>query len=385
MSNDSIDRKSMNFSTIIEVLQWRAKQQPSKIGYVFLDDGEIESASLTYQELDSQAKLIARRLREFTAPGDRALLIYPPGLDFIAAFFGCLYAGVVAVPVDMPRRNQRTQRLHKIVSDAQANLILSVSEVLPMIEKGFSEDSKIHFLQTDEIEGAVVEMVESYKFSTHSLAFLQYTSGSTGNPKGVMVSHGNLMHNEEMIKQAFNHSENTIVVGWLPMFHDMGLIGNVLQPLYSGVPSYLMSPVAFLQKPIRWLQAIDKYKGTTSGGPNFAYDLCINKITPAQRATLDLSSWNLAFNGAEPIQNETLIKFVETFSECGFDSGALYPCYGMAETTLFTTGNLQNVSSLARKLDGAALAQNKIIMAEYPPLIRIRSSAALLIKLGKFG
>jgi acyl-CoA synthetase (AMP-forming)/AMP-acid ligase II len=248
MSNDSIDCKSMNFSTIIEVLQWRAKQQPSKIGYVFLDDGETESASLTYQELDRQAKLIAGQLRNQTVPGDRALLIYPPGLDFIAAFFGCLYAGIVAVPVDMPRRNQRTQRLQKIVSDAQARVILTVREVSPKLEASFPDKNLMRFLSTDDLERNSIEVFETLEISGETLAFLQYTSGSTGTPKGVMVSHGNLLHNEEMIKQAFNHSENTVFVGWLPLFHDMGLIGNMLQPMYLGIPSYLMSPVAFLQQ-----------------------------------------------------------------------------------------------------------------------------------------
>lgn len=355
------------FSTIIEVLQWRAKHQPRKIGYVFLNDGEIESASLTYKELDYRAKLVATLLRRSAQPGDRALLIYPPGLDFIIAFFGCLYAGVVAVPVDMPRRNQRTQRLQKIVSDARANVILTVAEVLPTLETSFPSDSGTQLLGTDGIEADGAELFEPSEISADTLAFLQYTSGSTGNPKGVMVSHGNLMHNEKTIEKAFNHSENTIFVGWLPLFHDMGLIGNVLQPMYLGIPSYLMSPVAFLQKPIRWLRAIDKYQATTSGGPNFAYDLCINKISPEQRAELDLSSWSLAFNGAEPVRAETLTKFANTFSECGFNPAAVYPCYGMAETTLFTTGNWQEIPSIDRQVDSVALLENKIIIPSSLP------------------
>ncbi|PSB55588.1 hybrid non-ribosomal peptide synthetase/type I polyketide synthase, partial [Chamaesiphon polymorphus] len=354
-------------STIVEVLQWRAKHQPNKIGYVFLNDGEIESASLTYKELDYRAKLVSTLLRRSAQAGDRALLIYPPGLDFIIAFLGCLYAGVVAVPVDMPRRNQRTQRLQKIVSDARANLILTVTEVLPTLENSFPSDSGTQLLGTDGIEADGAALFEPSKISADTLAFLQYTSGSTGNPKGVMVSHGNLMHNEKTIKKAFNHSENTIFVGWLPLFHDMGLIGNVLQPMYLGIPSYLMSPVAFLQKPIRWLRAIDKYKATTSGGPNFAYDLCVNKITPEQRAELDLSSWNLAFNGAEPVRAETLTKFANIFSECGFNPAAVYPCYGMAETTLFTTGNWQEIPSIARQVDSVALSDRKIIIPSNLP------------------
>jgi glutamate-1-semialdehyde-2,1-aminomutase len=356
-----------NFSTIIEVLQWRAKNQPNKIGYVFLNDGEIESASLTYKELDYRAKLVATLLRRYAQPGDRALLIYPPGLDFIIAFLGCLYAGVVAVPVDMPRRNQRTQRLQKIVSDAQSRVILTVAEVLPTLENSFPSDSGTQLLGTDGIEADGAELFEPSEISADTLAFLQYTSGSTGNPKGVMVSHGNLMHNEEMMKVAFRHNEQTVIVGWLPLFHDMGLIFNALQPLYLGVNSVMMPPTAFLQKPYRWLKAIANYRGTTSGGPNFAYDLCVRKITPEQKAELDLSSWSLAFNGAEPVRAETLALFAENFQEYGFNPAALYPCYGMAETTLFTTGAARGTAPVIRSIDSAALKENRIIFPRNLP------------------
>jgi amino acid adenylation domain-containing protein/non-ribosomal peptide synthase protein (TIGR01720 family) len=367
MSINSAKDILMNFSTIIDVLQWRAKNQPNKIGYVFLNDGEIESASLTYRELDYRAKLVATLLIRYARPGDRALLIYPPGLDFIIAFFGCLYAGVVAVPVDMPRRNQRTQRLQKIVSDAQSSTILTVAEVLPTLENSFPRDSGTQLLATDGIAIEGVELFEASEISADTLAFLQYTSGSTGNPKGVMVSHGNLMHNEEMMKVGFRHNEQTVLVGWLPLFHDMGLILDALQPLYLGGTSIMMPPIAFLQKPYRWLKAISDYRGTTSGGPNFAYDLCLRKITPEQINELDLSSWSLAFNGAEPIRNETLEQFTEIFGKCGFNPAGLYPCYGMAETTLFTSGDLKATRSVVRQVDTAALLENKIIIPSSLP------------------
>jgi acyl-CoA synthetase (AMP-forming)/AMP-acid ligase II len=169
-------------------------------------------------------------------------------------------------------------------------------------------------------------------------AFLQYTSGSTSQPKGVIVSHGNLMHNEQLIQQAFDQSESSVIVGWLPLYHDMGLIGNVLQTLYVGARCVLLSPAAFLQSPFMWLQAISLAKATTSGGPNFAYDLCVRKVSEEQRAQLDLSSWKVAFNGAEPIRPATLKRFAKVFASCGFKPEAFHPCYGLAEATLFVSG-----------------------------------------------
>jgi acyl-CoA synthetase (AMP-forming)/AMP-acid ligase II len=196
------------------------------------------------------------------------------------------------------------------------------------------------------------------------LAFLQYTSGSTATPKGVMVSHGNLLHNEAIIQQAFAQTSESVIVSWLPLYHDMGLIGNVLQPLYVGAHSVLMSPVAFLQSPFRWLKAISHYRATTSGGPNFAYDLCVRKITEEQKAGLDLSSWQLAFNGAEPIRAETLDRFAKAFASCGFRREAFFPCYGLAEATLFVAGKTQsNAPAVIKHFETAALSNNRVIEA----------------------
>jgi acyl-CoA synthetase (AMP-forming)/AMP-acid ligase II len=348
------------FSNFADLLKWRATVQPNEKAYVFLDDGEIEGAVLTYQELDSGAKSVAAQLQRYTEFGERALLLYPPGLDFLTAFFGCLYAGVVAVPVDMPRRNQRTQRLQKIVDDARTNLILTVQEVLPLLEKDFP-GKNIQFIETDCLAADRSASLQPPEISRDALALLQYTSGSTGNPKGVMVSHGNLLHNEEMLRLSFRHPENTALVTWLPLFHDMGLIGNMLHSMYLGVPNYVMSPVAFLQKPLRWLKAIEKYRATSSGGPNFAYDLCVSQITPEQRQDLDLSSWSSAFNGAEPIRAQTLQQFAQTFGECGFNPAAFYPCYGMAEATVFVTGGDRSAAPVIQEIANAALLENKIV------------------------
>lgn len=351
-------------ASLSEILSYRAQHQPDKQAYIFLQNGETESASLTYGELDRQARLIANRLQSWR--GERALLLYPSGLEFIITFFGCLYAGVVAVPVYPPRRNQKLSRLLSIFNDTHAKVALTTTSVLIDIEKRREEEAELAQLKlvvTDTIEANPQEFVPK-SVTPESLAFLQYTSGSTGTPKGVMVTHGNLIHNQQMIHQAFGHSEQTIFVGWLPLFHDMGLIGNVLQPMYLGIPCILMPPVAFLMKPICWLKAISKYRATTSGGPNFAYDFCVKKVQPEELANLDLSSWDLAFNGAEPLRAETLERFSKKFAQCGFNYSAFYPCYGMAETTLLATGGNKNQKPVIQGVLAERLEQNLVVKSE---------------------
>jgi acyl-CoA synthetase (AMP-forming)/AMP-acid ligase II/alkylation response protein AidB-like acyl-CoA dehydrogenase/acyl carrier protein len=354
------------FSTLIELLQERAQHQSDRTAYIFLQDGEIESARLTYRQLEQQAKAIAAQLQALNLKGERALLLYPFGLDFIAAFFGCLYASVIAVPAYPPKNNQKLGRLQSIAIDAEAKAILAPESVLSQIQGRLGHEKQledIFYLPTDKINLELTETWHDPEITADSLAFLQYTSGSTGTPKGVMISHQNLLHNEKIIKQGFGHDEQSLVVGWLPLFHDMGLIGNILQPMYLGIPCVLMSPVAFLQQPIRWLKAIANYRATTSGGPNFAYDLCLRKITEEQKTTLDLSHWQVAFNGAQPVQAETLDKFAEAFACCGFRREAFYPCYGMAETTLIVSGGVKTEEPMQHTVDAKALEQNKIVSA----------------------
>ncbi len=351
-------------TTLVELLRQRAQKQPDKRAYTFLKDGETEEASLTYAQLDQRAQTIAAGLQNLTVLGDRALLLYPPGLDYIAAFFGCLYAGVVAVPTYPPRRNRPDPRIQAIVTDAQATVVLTTSDILSDMTPRLAQAPELknrQWFATDNLTNDFTNLWQNPEIHSDTLAFLQYTSGSTGMPKGVMVSHGNVLYNEEMLRLGFGHTENTIGVGWLPLFHDMGLMGNVLQPLYLGIPCILMSPVAFLQKPYRWLQAISRYHATSSGGPNFAYDLCIQKITPEQRAQLDLSHWEVAFSGAEPIRAETLDRFAETFKACGFRREAFYPCYGMAETTLIVSGGLKTNPPVVYQVEKAALQQNRVV------------------------
>ncbi|MBW4635047.1 MAG: amino acid adenylation domain-containing protein [Iphinoe sp. HA4291-MV1] len=366
MDNNLFSVSTLGEATLVDLLRKRALQQQSQVAYTFLVDGETQEVSLSYKELDQKARSLAALLQSMKATGERALLLYPPGLEFIAAFFGCLYAGVTAVPAYPPRRNQRMTRLQAIVKDAQASFALTTTSVLTNIEHSLKQEPELaalHYIATENLTNNFALSWQPLKINSDTLAFLQYTSGSTGTPKGVMVSHGNLLHNEKIIKTAFQHTEESIVVGWLPLFHDMGLIGNVLQPLYGGFPVILMSPENFLKKPLRWLTAISLYKGTTSGGPNFAYELCVNKITDDQRATLDLSSWQVAFNGAEPIRAETMERFVAAFALCGFRREAFYPCYGMAETTLIVSGGHASAPPILQTVQKEALEQNRVVTA----------------------
>ncbi|MBD3884957.1 fatty acyl-AMP ligase [Phormidium tenue FACHB-886] len=351
-------------ATLIELLGDRATKQSAKVAFTFLQDGETETGYLTYQALEQQAKAIAANLQSMVEPGSRALLLYPPGLEFIAAFFGCLYAGVVAVPAYPPRRNQNIARVQAIATSAQAAIALTTSNLLGDLENRLQEEaglSSLQWLATDQVAIDAAAAWQAPAISSSTLAFLQFTSGSTGTPKGVMVSHGNLLHNSELIHQCFEDTPDSSGLSWLPPYHDMGLIGGILQPLYVGASMILMPPVAFIQKPLRWLQAISHYKVTTSGGPNFAYDLCSRKITPEQLASFDLSSWQLAFTGAEPVRAETLEQFASIFAACGFQQTAFQPCYGMAETTLLVSGGLKSAPPVIRTVDGAALERNQVV------------------------
>lgn len=357
-----------DFCNLVDLLKYRGKNQAEQTAYVFLDDGEVEGSRLTYGQLWQEVQLIAAQLQASGLAGERALLLYPPGLDYITAFFGCVVASVIAVPAYPPRPNQNLQRLQAIVNDARPRAVLSTVALSETIKGGLAQEEdlkKLLYITTDQMEPQHSEAWQEIEVDEDSIAFLQYTSGSTGQPKGVMVSHRNLLHNQQVIQQGFGHTaEHSSVVGWLPLFHDMGLIGNVLQPLYVGIPCILMSPVSFLQQPVRWLQAISRYRASTSGGPNSAYDLCVRKITEEQKKTLDLSCWQRAFNGAEPVRAETLKRFATAFADCGFRSEAFYPCYGMAETTLMISGSRSVRPPLLKDVDLAALEQHQLLPAE---------------------
>ena len=363
---DRLEHSSLA-TTLVELLRYRAIHQSDRTAYTFLVDGESQTLSLTYQELDRCARAIAAILQSADLVGERAVLLYPPGLEYIAAFFGCLYAGVVAVPAYPPRPNRSVARIQSILADAKALVALTTSTVLSTLKKQFPlapELKNLKWLVTDRLDLSAAENWSEPDISKETLAFLQYTSGSTAAPKGVAITHQNLIHNSKGIYQAFEHSASSSVVSWLPMYHDMGLIGGVLQPLYGGFPATLMSPLMFLQRPLRWLQAISRYRATSSGGPNFAYDLCARKISPEQLTDLDLSCWDVAFNGAEPISQKVLEQFATTFAPCGFRQEAFYPCYGLAEATLFVSGGVKNEIPMVETIDANALAKHRVVQVD---------------------
>lgn len=354
-------------TTLIDQIQLQASTQPGKRAFTFLADGETEIDSLTYRQLNEKAKAIAFILQEQNASGARALLLYQPGLDFITAFLGCLYAGVVAVPVYPPRANRSIERLLTIVADAEASFALTTESIQEQVASKFASHNataQIKFIATDTFQSDLAAGWQYPAIATDSLAFLQYTSGSTGKPKGVMVTHGNLMANSATIQRCFGNQPEHTLVSWLPPYHDMGLIGSIIQPAYVGSSMYLMAPVTFLQRPYRWLQAISNFRGQTNGGPNFAYDLCVDRITSEQKATLDLSCWELAFSGAEPVRAETIDRFSNYFQECGFQRRAFYPCYGMAESTLMITGSRRDAEPVVAKVDGQKLAENHAVAGD---------------------
>ncbi len=365
--------------TIVDLLRQRAAYRPHDRAFTFLVDGENEELNITYAELDRKARAVGAWLASEGMAGKRVLLLYPSGLDFIAAFMGCLYGGAIAVPAYPPRKNRSVERIEAIASDADASVALTTRDVLDRFDALRATAPSLEHLiwkVDSELDVAWADRWERPDIDGDTLAFLQYTSGSTGTPKGVMLSHENLLHNSLRIMQAFEITRSQSGVFWLPSFHDMGLIGGILVPLYGGKFNVLMSPVAFLQKPLRWLQAISKYRATISGGPNFAYELCVRKTTPEQRATLDLSSWSLAFNGAEPVRAETIDAFCEAFAPCGFRREAFFPCYGLAESTLMVTGGMKFEPPVIRSFDAASIESGSAVVrpANAPAVRRLVGS-----------
>ena len=303
-------------------------------------DGEAE-ATLSYRLLDERAKAIAAELQALAPPEERAILLFPPGLDFIAAFFGCLYAGIVAVPAAIPSRNRLTASLEAIFETSKPSLVLSTADHCKHAKRTYAPRSGLAELPWIAVDQVSLERQHAWhelQVEGEQVAFLQYTSGSTSLPKGVMLSHDRLLHNASLIQEAFHTTTESHAVFWLPLYHDMGLIGGVIQPVYCGGSSTLMAPATFLQRPALWLETISRTRATVSGGPDFAYDLCARKIPAEERAELDLSHWELAFLGAERIRPQTIEQFVNAFAGCGFRREALFPCYGLAEATLMVSG-----------------------------------------------
>jgi acyl-CoA synthetase (AMP-forming)/AMP-acid ligase II len=360
----------IQYDTLIELLRNRAIQQPNTHAYTYLIDGKKASDPLTYGELDRQARAIAATLQQYRAAGERALLLYPQGLEVIAAFCGSLYAGVIAIPVPPPEsgRLKRTlPRLRAIVKDANATIALttaSIYELIANVKDEFPEFDRMRWLDTASIDLELAEQWQEPQIDRDRLAYLQYTSGSTSTPKGVMLSHFNLMHHCRYLQQACGYDTDSVTVTWMPYFHDYGLVEGMMVPLYNGHPCYIMSPFSFIKRPLQWLQNLTEYRGTHSQAPNFAYDLCIRRVKPKQIAELDLSNWQAAGNAAEPINPKVMADFVETFSACGFRWEAFAPSYGLAENTLLATTKPKGTKPIFLTVDTAAVEQNKIVVAK---------------------
>ena len=348
-------------TNLVDRLRFWSRVQPHATAFC-LDDGERELERLSYQQLDQRAQAIAVQLQQRQLAGQTVLLAFPPGLEFVTALYGCFYANVVAVPVYPPRSGRIDQRLEAIAHDCAAGCVLTVSSL--------ASDWETRCQLSDRLRGVRPLATEGWResralagpqgpWADDQTAIIQYTSGSTGDPRGVMLSHRNLMHNSRLIAKTFDVGDAGVGLSWCPTYHDMGLVGGILKPAYIGRPSILMPPLAFLQKPVRWLEAIDRHGVTVSGGPNFAYDLCVERIQPEQCTGLDLSRWEIAYNGAEPIRAETLESFARKFAPYGFQSENFLSCYGLAESTLLVTGGNKSKSPQVGYFDRRELSAKR--------------------------
>ena len=347
---------------LVELLRVRQQLQPSSVACLYLDEREEVKARVTFETLDAQAQAIAARLQGLGASGGYAILLYPPGVEFISGFFGCMYANVTAVPLPTPRAEGAIRQFLGIIEDLKATILLTTAPTLARVERsGIAIPESMMRLATEETPAAMARAWRPLDVPGGAVAYLQYTSGSTANRKGVAITHANVVANLRAIAQRFEHHDNSVSVNWLPHTHDLGLVNGILQPIYHGHLNVLMSPTAFVQQPIRWLNAISRYRGTYANSPNFGYDLCLRRTTPAQRASLDLSCWDVALNGAEPVRRQTIEDFVAMFGPHGFRRSAVFPAYGLAEATLMVSGGPRNAAPIAIDLDAAELEKNRVV------------------------
>ncbi|MEM1368933.1 MAG: fatty acyl-AMP ligase [Cyanobacteria bacterium P01_H01_bin.15] len=367
------------FASLVDLVQAQAALYADEVLYRFLPDGETETATLTYGQFAARSRAVAAQLQQHLVPQDRVLIVMPyvAGSEFVAGFFGCLLAQAIAVSCNPPRHQKSISDILWRVKDAQAKAILMTAELRDNVRSQLLKNPDlqgaldgVHWIAVDEIPSEMAQSWREVSCDRETLAYFQYSSGTTGNPKAVMLTHGNVLHNSEIIFQSFGHKSGERGVIWMPLFHDMGLVGGVIQPLYAGLSVSILSPIALIQKPHCWLQTISRNRATTSGGPNFAYDLACQSAIANPPQDLDLSSWEVAFTGAEPIRPETLARFTEIFTPYGFKREAFYPCYGMAETTLLITGGQRSKRPILLDVDAARLAQNEAIETDNPDKVQ---------------
>lgn len=359
------------YKTFASVLAANAERNADGLAFTFLSDkGDTVVTNL---ELYERAQAIARRLRETLPVGARTMILFPPGIDYVASVFGCFAAGVIgvsAVPPHPARLHRTLPRLLAIAEDAEVEAVLTTEAIKetaqPMLAGGGDTPlAKADWIAADD---AAVEALRAsggaYVDEVNEVAFLQYTSGSTATPRGVMLTQTNLLENSASITGHFGMGPDSIGFIWLPPYHDMGLIGGILQPVYMGVHCALMNPLAVIKRPEAWLHGIHRFGATVSGGPNFAYDLCVKRIEEEKLEGLDLSSWKVAFNGAEPVRASTLRAFSERFAPYGFNPDAHLPCYGLAEGTLIITGKPHEQPPKILEFDAAELEAGRAVILE---------------------
>ncbi len=348
---------------MVDLLRRRAAEQPSERAYVFLSEKGDEEATLSFAELERRAGIVAAYLAQRLQKGDRALLTFPPGLDFIVAFFGCLIAGVIAVPMMPPRRTSTRDASENIAADCAPRIALISSALAQTRADALARlrESGLEWIAVDTLYQEADGGAALAAPTRADIAFLQYTSGSTSAPKGVIVTHGNLLANLEMIRVTFGNTRRSTCVVWIPFYHDMGLILHVLESLYLGALCVVLSPTSFIQRPLIWLRAIDRYRAEVSSAPNFAYDLCVSRFRTEQMEGIDLSCWKVAVNAAEPVRAATIAQFTAKFAPYGFDPRTMYPAYGMAEATLQISGGRRGGGVVSRSVSRAALRGGKVV------------------------
>ncbi len=354
-------------TTLVDAFEGHCSRHPEKVLYYYLEDGIQPSTQITYLEMRLKARALAARLQKGFEKGDRVLLLFPPGIEFITSLFGCFYAGLVGIPSYPPRKNRMFDRFEAIIVDSSPSVIMTTKKIHEDILKNFGEKESLTAIDYVIVEDVKDEWAESWKdpgLQKEDIALLQYTSGSTGSPNGVMISHQNIIHNSEVIRQAFGHTEELMGVNWLPGFHDMGLIGALLQPAYVGGSNAMIPPATFLTQPMNWLKAISNFRGSTAGGPNFALEYCVERFQEDKLEGVDLGSVRPFFCGAEPIYAESLELFAEHFARYNFSRSQFYACYGLAEATLFVTGGSLEDDPIYLTLDGSEIKQRKVLVVD---------------------
>jgi acyl-CoA synthetase (AMP-forming)/AMP-acid ligase II len=363
--------KMRAWATLVDMCRDRSAADPGRRAFVFLENGVDESAVLTLADLDRRARAIAVRLSELAAPGARVLLSYPPGLDFVTGFFGTLYAGMIAVPVapvDGDTNEVKRSRIESIAQSAAPDALLTSAAAVDQVKKMLADAGRLcglHVVAGDEVPDDIASQWTRPDIGPSTVAYLQYSSGSTGLPKGVILKHSSVLHNLDLITEngQDDPAGRATFISWLPIFHDMGLISGVVEPIYAGFDAVLMPPVAFVHRPFSWLRAISDVGRASGAAPNFAYEMCARRSRPDQRAQLDLSGWAIALVGAEPVRARTMRLFAETFAPCGFRPETLYPSYGLAESTVMVSGGPVGRGAVTHAFDAQALTAGQVRLA----------------------